>query len=113
MDRKKELKEQYKQMKTEMGVLIVQNKINKKYLMVASQNLKGMINRIRFQLSSGGHPNIELQKEWKEFGEDNFEFNILETLEYSKDETKTDYTEELQILEVMVKEKLTEKNTAY
>ena len=52
MDRKKELKEQYKQMKTEMGIFIIQNKINNKYLLVTTQNLHGMINRTRFQLKS-------------------------------------------------------------
>lgn len=110
MDRKKELKEQYKQMKPEMGILIVQNKINNKYLLITTQNLKGMINRVKFQLKSGGHPNKELQKEWKEFGEDNFDFRILETLDYDKDEVKTDYSEELNIMEIMLTEKLSEKN---
>ena len=111
MDRKKELKEQYKQMKTEMGILILQNKVNNKYLLLPTQNLKGMINRVKFQLKSGGYPNKELQQEWKEFGEDNFEIRILETLDYDKDESKTDYSEELYIMEIMLSEKLTEKNT--
>lgn len=43
MDRKKELKEQYKQMKTEMGIFIVHNKVNNKYLLIKTQNLHGMI----------------------------------------------------------------------
>lgn len=110
MDRKKELKEQYKQLKTEMGIFIVQNKINNKYFIVATQNLKGMINRVKFQLKSGGHPNRQLQEEWKELGEDNFEFKILETLDYDKDESKTDYSEELNIIEIMLTEKLSDKN---
>jgi hypothetical protein len=109
MDRKKELKEQYKQMKTEMGIMIVQNKINNKYILVPTQNLKGMINRVRFQLSSGGHPNRELQTEWNEFGEGNFNFETLEVLEYDKDESKTDYSEELNIMEIIWTEKLSGK----
>ena len=113
MDRKKELKEQYKQMKTEMGIMIVQNKINNKYILIPTQNLKGMINRVRFQLSSGGHPNGELQNEWNEFGEGNFNFEILEVLEYDKDESKTDYSEELSIMEIMWAEKLSENMTRY
>jgi hypothetical protein len=110
MDRKKELKEQYKQMKTEMGVFIVQNNLNNKYLLVTTQNLKGMINRVRFQLNSGGHPNSELQQEWKRFGEDKFDIIILETLDYDKDESKTDYSEELYIMKIMLTEKLSDKN---
>ena len=112
MDRKKELEEQYKQMKTEMGIFIIQNKINNKYLLVTTQNLHGMINRTRFQLKSGGHPNRELQKEWNELGEGNFIFTILETLDYDKDESKTDYSEELYIMELMLTEKLSDKNMA-
>ncbi len=112
MDRKKELKEQYKQLKTEMGIFIIQNKINNKYLLVTTQNLHGMINRTRFQLKSGGHPNRELQKEWNELGEGNFIFTILETLDYDKDESKTDYSEELYIMELMLTEKLSDKNMA-
>jgi hypothetical protein len=110
MDRKKELKEQYKQMKTEMGIFIVQNKVNNKYLLVTTQNLHGMINRVRFQLNSGGHPNRELQKEWKEFGENNFDIRILEKLAYDKDESKTDYSEELRIMDIIWSEKQSYKN---
>jgi hypothetical protein len=110
MDRKKELKEQYKQMKTEMGIFIVQNKVNNKYLLVTTQNLHGMINRVRFQLNSGGHPNRELQKEWKEFGEKNFDIRILEKLAYDKDESKTDYSEELKIMDIIWSEKQSYKN---
>ena len=110
MDRKKELKEQYKQMKTEMGIFIVQNKINNKYLLVTTQNLKGMVNRVRFQLNSGGHPNGELQHEWNEYGENKFELKLLETLDYDKDESKTDYSEELYIMDIMWTEKLSAKN---
>jgi len=110
MDRKKELKEQYKQMKTEMGIFIVQNKVNNKYLLVTTQNLHGMINRVRFQLNSGGHPNRELQKEWKEFGENNFDIRILEKLAYDKDESKTDYSEELKIMDIIWSEKQSYKN---
>lgn len=113
MDRKKELKEQYKQMKTDMGIMIVKNKVNNKYLLVTTQNLKGMMNRVRFQLNSGGYTNTELQKEWNEFGESSFSLEILELLEYDKDESKTDYSEELSIMEMMWSEKLADKNMEY
>ncbi len=110
MDRKKQLKEQYKQMKTDMGVFIVKKKDNNKYLLVATQNIKGMMNRVKFQLEMGSYPNTELQKDWNESSPDDFEFAILETLEYDKDESKTDYSEEVNILLVMLTEKLTENN---
>ena len=72
-ERKKELQEQYKQMKTDMGIFAVINNSNGKYWLETTQNLKGKINSVTFQLKSGGHPNKELQKDWRELGADNFE----------------------------------------
>ena len=110
MDRKKQLKEQYKQMRTDMGVFTVKKKNNNKYLLVGTQNLKGMMNRVKFQLENSSYPNIELQKEWNEAKPDDFEFTVLETLEYDKDESKTDYSEEVNIILIMLTEKLYDDN---
>lgn len=93
-------------MKPEMGIIIVRSKRTKKCLLEKSQNLKGMINRIKFQLGCGSYPNRELQKEWTEFGAGNFTIEVLEQLEYDKDEAKTDYTEELGILQMIWAEKM-------
>ncbi|WFA08880.1 GIY-YIG nuclease family protein [Tissierella sp. Yu-01] len=113
MDRKKELKEQYKQMKPDMGIFIVRsNKTNKCYI-ETSQNLNGFINRTRFQLNSGGHPNERFQRDWKEQGENNFTIEILEKLEYDKDESKTDYSEELEVMKFVWKEKLAKENIGF
>lgn len=69
MDRRKELKEQYKNMKPDMGVFIIksaiENKCYKCYI-EAAQDLKSTINSTKFKLELGFHPNKELQKEWKE-----------------------------------------------
>jgi hypothetical protein len=109
MDRKKELKMQFKQMKPEMGIMIVRAKSGNKYFLQGTQNLKGFINRTKFQLDSGGHPNRELQKCWQELGEKNFTIEVLEELEYEKDESKTDYSEDLALLEMVWQEKLAEQ----
>lgn len=111
MDRKKQLKEAYKQMKTDMGVFIVKKKNSDKYLLVASQNLKGMMNRVKFQLETGTYPNRELQEDWKA-GSGDFEFTIFETLDYDKDEAKTDYSEDLDVMLGMLTEKLAENKMA-
>lgn len=44
--------------------------------------------------------------DWKEYGESSFTIKILEKLEYDEDESKTDYSEELEILKMVWKEKL-------
>ncbi|NLB88298.1 MAG: GIY-YIG nuclease family protein [Syntrophomonadaceae bacterium] len=109
-ERKKELQEQYKQMKPDMGIFAVINNSNGKYFLETTPNLKGKINSVTFQLKSGGHPNKVLQKDWREVGADNFEIKILEKLDYDEDETKTDYTDELELLKMMWVEKLTKEN---
>jgi hypothetical protein len=48
MDRKKELKELYKNMKPDMGIFIIKSNFNNKYYIEGTQDLKGTINSIRF-----------------------------------------------------------------
>ena len=104
--RRKELVEQYKQMKPDMGIFLIHCKTTNKGLLETSQNLKGKINSVRFQLSGGMHPNRELQNDWSKLGEEHFAIEILETLKYDKDESKTDYSEELAILRMVWEDKL-------
>ena len=108
MDRKKELKEQYKQMRPQMGVYLLRCRQADRVYIGASQNIKGMLNRIRFQLAAGSIPNRRLQKIWDDYGNDSFTEEVVEVLEYGRDESKTDYTEELEILKEMCKEKYRE-----
>lgn len=110
MNRKKELKEIYKQTKTDMGIFIIQSKISNKYYLEVTQNLKGGINRSRFQLEAGNFKNQELQKDWNQCKADNFEIIVLENLEYDKDESKIDYSEELEIMKAIWQVKLTKEN---
>ncbi len=106
MERRKELKEAYKNTKPDMGIFMIKSILNNKYHLESTQNLKGGINRVKFQLKFGSYTNKELQKEWSEHGEENFTIEILEQLKYDEDTTKTDYTEELAILQLIWEEKL-------
>lgn len=103
---RKELIEQFKQMKPDMGIFWIRAKETKQYFLETSQNLKGKINSITFQLNAGAHPNQELQHEWRKLGADAFQIEILELLKYDKDESKTDYSDELAILKLLWEEKL-------
>lgn len=113
MDRKKELKMQYKQMKPQMGIFIIRSRVNNKCFLKVTQDLRGVINGTKVRLEGGFHPNRELQKEWKEFGPENFTIEILENLEYDKDESKTDYSAELEVLQMLWEEKLTGENMEF
>lgn len=107
MDKKK-LKNQYKQMKPDMGVFMFMCKPTGKRYLGYGQNTKGDINSIRFQLKFGSYPtNSNLQNDWKEHGEDSFEITVLELLQYDKDETKSDYTDDLRLLRKLCSEKFT------
>ena len=113
MDRKKELKEQYKQMKPPMGIFIIRSNSSNKCYIEVTPNLKGKINSAKFQLANGSHRNRELQQAWRDLGEAAFTIEVLENLEYDKDETKTDYKEDLALLKMMWEEKLAKEGIEY
>ncbi|HPW41999.1 MAG TPA: GIY-YIG nuclease family protein [Bacillota bacterium] len=110
MDRKKELKLQYKQTKPDMGIFIIRSKEKNKCYVEATKDLRGRINGTKVRLNAGMHPNKELQKDWTDSGSENFTIEILDNLQYDKDESKTDYTEELALLQMIWEEKLQKEN---
>lgn len=97
MERKKELKQQYKEMKNEGGVYQIRNTKNQKVFVATTPNLK-TINGRKLMLRGGGHKNRQLQGEWNQFGEEAFVFEVLEVLE-EKEEGFFDKAEELKKLE--------------
>ena len=111
--KKKELIEQYKRAKPPMGLFIIRSKANNKCYIQATQDLRGVMNGAIVRLEGSIHPYQELQKEWKEFGSDNFTVEILENLPYDKDESKTVYKDELSILQMIWEEKLLKENMEF
>lgn len=84
MDRKKELKQQYKEMKTQGGVFQIRNLKNQKVFVDSIPNLKMKTGKLML-LRSGGYKNRQLQEDWNQFGEDAFVFEVLEVLEEKAD----------------------------
>ncbi|HBQ87388.1 MAG TPA: transcriptional regulator [Syntrophomonas sp.] len=80
MDQRKELKQQYKDLKTEAGVYQIRNTENQKVFVIATPNLR-TINGKHFELQTGGNTNKELQEDWNRYGEETFAFEVLEVLE--------------------------------
>ncbi|UZR94414.1 GIY-YIG nuclease family protein [Chondrinema litorale] len=105
MKTKKELKVAYKQMKPLMGVYQIKNQKNNRMLIEGSTDINAKFNRHRMELNFGNHRLKALQKDWKEFGEENFSFEVISELE-TKDELNVDYKEEVKILEQMTIEEL-------
>ncbi|WP_409228618.1 GIY-YIG nuclease family protein [Gudongella sp. SC589] len=109
MDRKRELKREYKETKPDMGVYMIRSRSTGKTYIESTRNLKSGVNRARFTLNFGSHMHNGLQEDWKDKGEKDFEMEILETLVYREDDLVGDYTEELELLLSMWKERLLEE----
>jgi hypothetical protein len=105
-DRKARIRE-YKETRQPAGIYRVRNTATGRSLIGSSINLPGMLNRQRFQLEHGSHPDPELQKDWKELGPDAFTFETLDLLK-PPDEPTYDPTADLRVLKELWLEKLTE-----
>jgi hypothetical protein len=105
MDNHKELKRKYKEMDKPMGVMQVKNNANGKVFICAALNLEGKINSHRFQLEMGSHMNKDLQREWNQYGEKNFSFEVLEVLD-PVNEPSRNYSDDLKVLEEMWLERI-------
>jgi hypothetical protein len=110
MDKKRELKRQYKEMKPAMGIFIIRSKMNNKCYIQATKDLRGVMNGAQVRLEGGIHPYRELQKEWSELGSENFIIEILENLEYENEES---VAEDLALLQMIWEEKLTKENKEF
>ena len=77
---RKELLRQYKETPRPMGVFRVCHKETGRWYIGASLDVPAMLNRQRFQLDMGTHPNPPLQRDWKRFGADAFAFETLDSL---------------------------------
>ena len=102
---RKELKSKYKAAGTPAGVFQIRNLVNGKVFLGTAQNLPGILNSNRFQLTSGSHPNASLQAEWKQFGPSAFAFETLDELKPSED-GRVNIRTELSELENLWLEKL-------
>ena len=103
MNRKKELKAAYKEKKHKSGIYQIKNLVNAKIYIGESKDLEAIWNRIRFQLNMGSHRVSDLQREWKEYGEANFTYEILDVI---KAEDGLDIDRELKAAEQMYLEEL-------
>lgn len=79
--RRKELVEEYKRIKTYMGVFQIKNNKNGKIYIATSSNLKNRWFTIEGQLNMGRFANLQLQKDWNEIGAQAFTYEVLEQKE--------------------------------
>jgi hypothetical protein len=83
----------------------VRNTVSGAVFLGATKNLPGALNRHRFDLEMGTHPNKVLQADYAELGSEAFAMEVLDEIEPSDDPT-VDLTEELATLEAMWRDRL-------
>ncbi len=105
METRKELKRKYLETPKQAGVFQVKNTVNGKILLGSSTNLHGPLNKHRFMLSIGRHPEPQLQQDWQQHGADAFTFEVLEVVQ-QKDDPGFSLNDELTLLEQIWLEKL-------
>ncbi|MBB6018095.1 GIY-YIG nuclease family protein [Deinococcus radiopugnans] len=71
---------QYKDFTPRMGIYRVSHLPSGRTLLGHSLHLEGMLNRIRFQLQNGLHPDKAMQADWKADGPDAFSFEVLDEI---------------------------------
>jgi len=104
IDRKSRTRE-YKKAARVMGVFRVRRVDAAVSLIGISLDLPAMLNRQRFQLEAGNHPNRALQADFEALGGEAFAFETLDVLDPSSDEA-ADPADELAALELMWRERL-------
>jgi hypothetical protein len=97
---RKELKSNYKSAGTPAGVFQIRNLVNGKIFIGTAQNIPGIINSSRFQLTAGTHHNSGLQAEWRQFGPEAFVFETLDELTVNGDSPINVRTELTQLEEL-------------
>ena len=102
--RRKELQEQYKKIKIQMGVIQIKNLRNGRIYIAAYPNLKNKWPSLRAQLDTGRFVNAELQADWNALGPDAFAYEVLE--EKAVDDDVRDRDWELKQMEKHWHEKL-------
>jgi group I intron endonuclease len=109
---KKELNREYLERPKPAGVFQIKNMGNGKVLLGSSLNLEGPLNKHKFMLKTGSHKNKALLEDWKQYGEDQFSFDILEVVNV-KEDLNFNLKDELTLLEQIWLEKLSPMENGY
>src|SRR2546430_8887144 len=102
---KKQLKKNYQQSPRPMGVFLIRNNLYDKVFLGSGLDVHGTMNRHKFQLKTGIHPNKSLQADWNQLGRNGFAFEIVDELT-PREGNEIAYRKELAFLEKLWLEKL-------
>lgn len=88
-----------------MGVYAIRDHTCGSVRVKSSRNVGGAIDRIRFELRLGSHPDKSLQAAWHRAGAQGVSFEVIELLK-ERDDPDFDYAAELRMLEQLYREEL-------
>jgi hypothetical protein len=80
-----------------MGVYAIRDRASGHLLLGASRNVHAALNRARFELRMGKHPDRVLQAGWQRGGADGLAFDVLELVK-EREDADFDYAGELDAL---------------
>ncbi|WP_281656118.1 GIY-YIG nuclease family protein [Eggerthella sinensis] len=88
-DRRKELRDSYKNRRPEMGVIALRFIATGERFLGTTRDASKEFNSLQAKLGGGGHPNRQLQQLWNAHGADGFAFEVVDTLEYEQPDDVT------------------------
>lgn len=88
-----------------MGVYAIRDLATGRVRVAASRNAVGALNRVRFELRLGSHPDKSWQAAWDAGGGEAFSFDVIELVK-QRDDPAFDYGAELRALEELYREEL-------
>lgn len=98
MDRRKELKNQYKNREIIGGVYRITCSGNGRSWLKSTCDLNEQQNRFRFFLSGNFTPEPGMRTEWNQFGAASFSFAVLEELKKGELQTEEEFAKDIQTL---------------
>ena len=101
----------YKETPRRAGVFGVRNRAEDRLYVGVAADLPAMLNRQRFQLDGGLHPDRRLQEDWRRLGAAVFAFEVLDELEAPGDPAADRSADLAALLELWL-EKLAEQGQA-
>jgi len=89
-----------------MGVFQIRNKVNGKILLGASSHPENKMEWIKKDLNQGKYYLRSLQEDWRQYGEKNFAFEVIDRLEPIEGQSMADAALELEVMLELWLEKL-------
>lgn len=104
-EKKKALKEAYKNKTVVGGVYCIECKKTGKRWIKSTRDIESMTNRFNFATVTKSCPEPEMRKDWEEYGTSEFSFGVLEKIEKKEDRTDKEFADYVDTLLEMWLEK--------